>query len=527
MYALLTLLMPLSWWLLLLALRRPRPLLWVAYGLLLVLSFFIHVSMVLVWLSQVLVVLLHWRRLGPARRPWAITTGLMLLPQLAGSLWQARYLLGDSLLGVWHPPVDLGEMLGILAVKLTVFRADPATEWWGALFVASLAAVGLVAWQRDSLARRAPVAPPLQPALLLGAAVLAPTVLFYLVTLRVPLFQDRYLIILLPPYLLLVAGALVWLVHHYWPLGLASLAALLLIFWIPLRDVVYSAEPQKEDWIGAYRYISAHVREGDVLIIHPGYLRPTADYYARRFPGLAHLPIITLPSLRTENFDERELDALLADKTWGKTRVWLVTSGPERMERDDPRGLLRTWYRGNTVLFADRLFNGMRVETFSYNGPYKAGLWQPEIPLHVEFGDEIALLGATWDTGEGRTVQAGDWALLTLRWRALEPLTTSYVVRVRLHDNTGREIARYDIQPLDGHWPTEQWPEGTQVWDYHDLFIQPDVPPGRYSVIVGLYPEGQSENGLRPESNAAPSDHFGVEVGPLTIIRGADIDAEM
>jgi hypothetical protein len=196
------------------------------------------------------------------------------------------------------------------------------------------------------------------------------------------------------------------------------------------------------------------------------------------------------------------------------------------MERDDPRGLLRAWYRGNTVLFADRLFNGMRVETFSYNGPFKAGQWQPEIPLRVDFGDQIALLGATWDVDEGRAVRAGDWALLTLRWRALRPLTTSYVVRVRLRDNAGREIARYDIAPLDGHWPTQRWPEGTQIWDYHDLFIQPDVPPGRYSVVVGLYPEGQPENGLRPMSDAAPSDHFGVEVGPLTIARPADAAAE-
>src|SRR3712207_8480464 len=48
----------------------------------------------------------------------------------------------------------------------------------------------------------------------------------------------------------------------------------------------------------------------------------------------------------------------------------------------------------------------------------------------TDFGGEIMLLGATWDglTGDERAVRAGDWALLTLRWRALRPPATAYVV---------------------------------------------------------------------------------------------------
>lgn len=523
MYALLTLLTPAGWWLLLAAVRRDRPAPWLAYGLLTIAGFLVHVSMVLVWLSQVAVTALHWRRLGPARRPWVITTLLLLLPELAVGLGQAGYLLGGDLLGSWQPSVGLGEMLGILAVKLAVNRADPATEWWGALLLAGLALAGLAVWARGGVGApreagaQADPPPSLHPAVLLAGALLAPILLFYLITLRVPLFQDRYLIILLPPYLLAAAGAVAWLARRLPPVAPALLAALLLLAWIPLRDVVYAADSQKEDWVGAYRAIAPHVREGDVLLIHPGYLRPTADYYARRLPGLARLPIVTLPSLRTEAFDERELDAVLAGATWGKTRVWLVTSD-ERLRSDDERDLLRTWYHGNTTLFAARLFNGVRVETFSYNGPYKAGLWRPEIPLRVEFGGEILLLGATWEE-EGRRARAGDWALLTLRWRALRPPPASYVVRLRLRDAAGREVAAYDIKPLDGHWPTERWTTREQIWDYHDLFIQPDLPPGRYSVVAGLYPEGRPEAGLRPDTDAAPGDPLGVEVGPLTIVR--------
>ena len=518
MYALLTLLVPVSWWLLLLALRQNQRRWWLAYAVVTLASFGIHVSAVLVWASQIVVVLLHWRSLGPARRPWLVVTGLLLLPELLVGLWRARYLVSDDLLGSWQPSVGPSEMLLALGVRFSVNRADPTTETWGLWVFAGLAALGLVVWARGWAGRPGgPVATPLQPGLTLAAAAAVPLLLFCLITLRVPLFQDRYLIVVLPIYLLLVAGALAWLIRRPWPLGLLGLAAVLALNWVPLRDVVYSAETPREDWIGAYRYIDAHAREGDIVIVHPGYLRTTADYYARRFPDLARLPVVTLPSLRPDDVQERDLDAIVLERTWGKTRVWLVTS-PDRLGTDDPRGLLRTWYQGNTLLFADRLFNGVQVETFSYNGPYKAGQWQPEIQFGADFGQGITLLGSTWDPPSGQPVRAGDWALLTLRWLPQQPIETSYVVRVRLHDASGREVSQHDIEPLDGHYPTERWRVGEQVWDYHDLFLQPTLPPGRYTVVVGLYPEGQPANPLRPDGQGAPGDPFGVVVGTLTVV---------
>lgn len=513
MYALMTLLMPASWLLLLVAARRNRPGWWLAYTALSVVSLGVHVASGLVWLSQALAMALSWPRLGPARRPWALTAAALLLPSLALGIWRAGYLLSDDLLGSWQPAVALPQMLAILVTKLAVNRADTATEWWGTLLWVSLAWLGTIAWG----SRRVGVDVTPSPRLVLTCAVAVPVLGFYLLTLRVPLFQDRYLIAVLPAMLLLIAGALDWLLRRAWPLALLALAVLLALAWVPLRDVVYAADSQKEDWAAAYRFVDAHARNGDVVIVHPGYLRTTADYYARRLPNLAALPIITLPSLNTADFGERELDAALADQTWGKTRVWLITS-PERLASDDPRGLLRRWYEGNTLRFADHLFNGVRVETYSYNGPLKAGLWRPEIPLRADFGDQIGLVGATWDgLGPGHTIAAGDWARLTLRWRALQsPLTTDYVVRVRLRDAAGREVTAYDIQPLDGNYPTTRWGR-EQVWDYHDLHIPSGLPAGSYDVVVGLSPVGRPDTPLLPSVDAVVDDSFGVSVGTLLV----------
>lgn len=515
MYALLTLLVPVSWSLLLMALRHNRRYWWLAYLLVSAAGLAIHVSLGLVWLSQVLTILWCWPRLGTVRRAWTGANALLLVPLVLVAGWQLVLLVDGTRLGSWQTPVTLPEIIQIMAVKLAVNRADPATEFWGASIFAVLAGLGLLGWRRA-----APT--PLPPLRLLLAALLLPTLLFFLVTVRVPLFQDRYLIVILPAYLLLVAGGVVWLGRHWLPLAWLALVVLGWLAWNPLRDVVYAVEPQREDWQGAYRFIDAHAREGDIVLVHPGYLRTTASYYARRFDDLARLPIITLPEIGADGFGERELDIALVERTGGesgggKTRVWLVTS-PERLGAADI--LLQRWYEGNTLRFADHRFNGVRLQTFSYNGPFKAGLWRPEIPLAVDFGDELSLVGATWDLEPNHTVRAGDWALLTLRWRVQQVPAVDYVVRVRLRDEVGREVDRFDIQPLDGHLPTRRWNprELAQVWDYHDLLIREDLPAGRYSVVVGLYPVGQPTAGLQPRQGGVAGDPLAVEVGQLTVI---------
>jgi hypothetical protein len=47
-------------------------------------------------------------------------------------------------------------------------------------------------------------------------------------------------------------------------------------------------------------------------------------------------------------------------------------------------------------------------------------------------------------------------------------------------------VGRYDIPPLDGHWPTSTWGPNDDPYDPHDLFIPPDLAPGQYRILVGM-----------------------------------------
>ena len=99
----------------------------------------------------------------------------------------------------------------------------------------------------------------------------------------------------------------------------------------------------------------------------------------------------------------------------------------------------------------------------------------------VIFGDEIALVGYQFEPTE-------DYIRVTTAWRAERPHLPDYTVFVQLLDvDTGTRVAGTDSQPLRGEWPTSRWAKGEIVVDDYLVAIPPDLAPGFYKIIVGLY----------------------------------------
>lgn len=76
---------------------------------------------------------------------------------------------------------------------------------------------------------------------------------------------------------------------------------------------------------------------------------------------------------------------------------------------------------------------------------------------------------------------------LTLYWQALGPLPRDVSVFLRLRDAEGNIRGRSERMPLDGLWPIERWEVGSLIRDDHLLTVEPGLPPGDYSLEVGLY----------------------------------------
>ncbi len=177
--------------------------------------------------------------------------------------------------------------------------------------------------------------------LLLGLWVGLPIVTTILMSLRRPFYVDRYLIICLPSFLILVArGALhprPRLVRLGWALALLVAAS------IGLSRVYFDAEYYtKEDWRAAAQYITQHEQPGDVIALR---LAASALPFSYYYQG--QLDRVAITSLGTT----RAIENIAA----GHQRLWLVRphphdsthllakSQPELTEADEADPLFLRW----------------------------------------------------------------------------------------------------------------------------------------------------------------------------------------
>ncbi|MGA7669766.1 MAG: hypothetical protein WBW04_05050, partial [Nitrolancea sp.] len=139
-------------------------------------------------------------------------------------------------------------------------------------------------------------------------------------------------------------------------------AALIGYAWMPLRDINRSNLSQKEDWRPAYEYVVQRAQPDDLLLIHPGYLITTYDYYAELEPALAKLKAGTIPGFYVEGFDAHQMAGWVRREAPGK-RIWLIQN-PDRVPGDDPNHALQKWLESGGPPQYHQVFNGVDVALY-------------------------------------------------------------------------------------------------------------------------------------------------------------------
>jgi hypothetical protein len=76
---------------------------------------------------------------------------------------------------------------------------------------------------------------------------------------------------------------------------------------------------------------------------------------------------------------------------------------------------------------------------------------------------------------------------LTLTWEALGAFEEDYTVFIHLAAADKVPLAQVDSQPLAGAYATTFWEVGQRLADPYLLAIPPDLPPGEYELLVGMY----------------------------------------
>jgi hypothetical protein len=331
---------------------------------------------------------------------------------------------------------------------------------------------------------------------MVGLLWVLPIALFWVTTLQVPLFERRYMIIVLPFYLLFVAAGLLRLRAVRPVLLGVGLVAVLVPTVFALAAVNYGPPGQKENWRAAVDFIRQHERLRDVVIVYPGYLRTAVDYY-RNADDLPTVPVRTFPPLETQHFGESEFNETLMGAITDRERAWLVLS-PERTAREDPDSRVLHWFQFNWHQFEKRVYNGVEVYGFSFNGQPRSWFPEPDHPQDVRFGNGLVFHGFIYELRRDATVaHNASWLPLTLYWRTPAPLTTNYAVRIELVDSAGQvRVTDGPLPPLGGYWPTTQWPPNIDIIDYRDVFLPGDLPPGPYTVRLTVVPPDHPDQPL-------------------------------
>ncbi|HQK15624.1 MAG TPA: hypothetical protein PLJ78_16970, partial [Anaerolineae bacterium] len=315
------------------------------------LAFYSHLLAALLIPVEVLWFWLHPRR---HRRAWeggVLTLALLTLPYLPLLRWIAPLLLIERETG--FPAYSLGQMTTTLFSGWTLGISQGLTggplPLYIAAFLGAMALVGVAA-----LAFRKRFVEMTQ----LWLWMLVPLLLLWLVSLRSPLFTDRYLIWTAPAFYAL-AGAGLATIHNFrrWSIVILLLNVVFLNGVGLYRQATIPIKPQFE---AATHYIEAHRAPDELLLFQIPYNHYVVGYYATKpLDPWAEAPFSNwkLPD-GSYQVDMAYVAGEMTKLTAGYNGVWLVYS---EVALWDERELVKAWLDSHARLVEQQSYTGVTV----------------------------------------------------------------------------------------------------------------------------------------------------------------------
>ena len=346
------------------ACRQPRLVWWAVVLAATTLAVYSHI------LAALLIpVLIVWFLVYPARGPRVWGGGLLVLagltlPYLPLLGWQAPLMLVQRQTG--FPDYSLGQMTSAL---LNGWSLGISQGVWGTpsvtlaamIVLGGLACVGVLALGLTGLRRCTDACTQWRTAVRLVVWCGLPLLGVWIISLRGPIFTDRYLIWSAPAFYILVAAGIVAVRRYARPLGIAFIVALVIFnghAWIAQATV-----PIKPAFERAVRLVEDRREARDLLLFQIPYNHYVFDYYAT--DGLGDWAEAPFTNWREADGSYRvgvdyvgqELRALLQ----GYDRVWLITSEAALW---DERELVKQWLTNSYVPLSVDDYPGVSVLLF-------------------------------------------------------------------------------------------------------------------------------------------------------------------
>lgn len=289
---------------------------------------------------------------------------------------------------------------------------------------------------------------------------------------------------------------------------------------------LFSGAPVKEEFRKAIAILADHVHPDDLIVLHPAYLEPLYTYYMQHEttdPPPEPALFAAFKQGQTA-FSQRDWDA--ARKTYfaGHTRSFLLISPEHARTIDIPRpgdeyGLVGLYYRYSREQkkwpCGIWKYNGVHLLCQESPEAYETvQVQQPATPMQATFGTNSAIdllgytLKATTPDGVG-VYRAGGVIPISLFWEVQQQLETDYHVFLHLcHDCAMPPAASDDGPPLQGYLPTHTWLPNKPARDDRAISLPRDIVPGHYTLLVGLY----------DPANPAPDERLAVQGDDVLVL---------
>ncbi|MGQ9586259.1 MAG: glycosyltransferase family 39 protein [Anaerolineae bacterium] len=397
----------------------------------------------------------------------------------------------------WREFIPLPQVLLESWNTLSVGQSlPPHLSWPWLALTALLGVTGIAHLTREGRGRAA---------LFLAGYVVLPVALIYLVSLTTPLYHPRYLFTYSLPFYALLAVGIVGL--QRWGRRLPALALLLLVAgygWSAWRFEMLPAY-RADDHRTATQYLEQHLRPGDAVLIHAGYVYTAVAHYGLEpvawrgrlvdYPGVApeekgwiFLQTGSIGGAPTLGWGDPQSDfyatnaeetrQALEDVLRRHPRLWVYRCYDTVT---DPQGLMREWLDEWGTRFEDRLFSGesnLRVQG------YLSRLYPKERIAEggLTFGGSLRLSKVQAEAEEEvRRI----WTTLT--WQRVGLIPSDWRVSLRLYNADGARLTQTDEVPLGPFYGPGQWEPGEVVRHPMRLDLPPGTPPGTYSLRLAAY----------------------------------------
>jgi mannosyltransferase len=361
------------------ALERGRWQRWGLYVAFTAAAVYVHFVAALMVPVQVAAFFLMTREIRRARwRAWSVSTGVLLLPYLPLLRWQVPLALSPADTG--YSFVPLHDMLISLLANYSLGPISGSLRWATFLVVVLLLAAGLL-W-RGAKPRLASLG-------ILTCWLCLPVLAFFLLTLVRPMYTARYLIFVLPAYLILLAAGLAALWRRSRLAGGLLLPVLLALSFLGLWR--QSQTPVKADFRSATEYVASRESPQDLLVFQIPYGRHSFDYYLSRHqeqhqedavePAVVqwdseyrlYMPLVAGNVVTSYRWAEglytnagmglEAVDSAMSRLTANSETVWLIAT---EVDMWDERRLVQAWLEQRGSLADEAHFVGVSVYRYEF-----------------------------------------------------------------------------------------------------------------------------------------------------------------